>query len=60
MMKKISNVSTTLIVNLYECFHYDDKDIVNCQNSISRKYNSEKLLRVSRKISESINSEILH
>lgn len=60
MMKKISNVSTTLIVNLYECFHYDDNDTTNCQNSISKKYNSEKLLTISRKVSESINTEILH
>ena len=42
-MKKISNVSTTLIVNSYECFYYTDKqNVLSCQNIISKRYNSRK------------------
>ena len=61
MMKKISNVSTTLIVNSYECFYYtDSQNVMSCQNIISKRYNSKKLLAISRKISDAIETEILH
>jgi S-adenosylmethionine/arginine decarboxylase-like enzyme len=61
MIKKISNVSTTLIVNTYDCFYYsDEQDIASCQNKISKKYNSTDLLDISRKISQTIQTEILH
>ena len=61
MIKKISNVSTTLIVNTYESFYYgDNQDISDCEINISKKYNSEKLLKVSRNISKTIQTEILH
>ena len=61
MMKKISNVSTTLIVNSYECFYYtDSQNVLSCQNIISKIYNSKKLLAISRKISDAIETEILH
>ena len=60
-MKKISNVSTTLIVNSYECFYYTDKqNVLSCQNIISKRYNSKILLAISRKISDAIETEILH
>lgn len=61
MIKKISNVSTTLIVNTYESFYYgDNQDISDCEINISKKYNSENLLKVSRNISKTIQTEILH
>ena len=61
MIKKISNVSTTLIVNTYDGFYYsDDQDIASCQHKISKKYNSMDLLDISRKISQTIQTEILH
>ncbi len=45
MIKKISNVSTTLIVNTYECFYYgDNQDISDCEINISKKYNIETCL----------------
>jgi S-adenosylmethionine/arginine decarboxylase-like enzyme len=61
MIKKISNVSTTLIVNLYDSFYYsDDQGIASCQKQISKKYNSANLLDISRKISKTIQTDILH
>ena len=61
MIKKISNVSTTLIVNTYESFYYGDhQDISDCEINISKKYNLENLLKISRNISKTIQTEILH
>jgi len=61
MIKEISNVSNTLIVNIYECFYYgDNQSIVDCQHNISKKYNSKNLLSISRKISQTIKTEVLH
>ena len=39
MIKEISNVSNTLIVNIYECFYYgDNQSIIDCEQNISKKY----------------------
>ena len=60
-MKEISNVSNTLIVNIYECFYYaDNQNINHCEKNISKKYNSKNLLSISRKISKTIKTEVLH
>ena len=61
MIKKISNVSNTLIINIYECFYYgDNESIADCEKNISKKYNSRDLLSISRKISQTIKTEVLH
>ena len=49
MMKEISNVSNTLIINIYECFYYgDNQSITDCKQNISKKYNSKNLLSISK------------
>ena len=61
MIKELSNVSNTLILNIYECFYYsDNQSIVDCERSITKKYNSKNLLSISRKISQTIKTEVLH
>ena len=61
MIKKISNVSSTLIINSYEGFFYEDKNdkkIIN--EDISKKYSKQNLLSIIRNISKKIKTEILH
>lgn len=61
MLKKISNVSSTLIVNLYEGFYLPkigDTSVI--QEKISNKYNSNKLINIARDISKTIETEILN
>ena len=61
MKKKISNVSSTLIINTYEGFYYDDaKSLKKIQNQIKTKYDNEKLIKIARRISKTINTEILN
>ena len=61
MKKKISNVSSTLIINTYEGFYYYDiESLKKIQDQIKAKYDNKKLIKISRTISKTINTEILN
>ena len=61
MLKKISNVSSTLIVNSYEGFYFPDNNPnIVLEEKILEKYSSEKLTNIARRISKTIKTEILH
>jgi len=61
MLKKISNTSSTLIINLYEGFYLSNpKDTLAIQEKISKTYNGNNLINIARKISQTIKTEILH
>ncbi len=61
MLKKISNISSTLIINLYEGFYLSSlKDTSVIQEKISKIYNSNNLISIAREISKTIKTEILH
>ena len=61
MKKKISNVSSTLIINTYEGFYYDNaKNLENIQKHIKTKYDNKKLIKIAHEISKTINTEILN
>ena len=61
MLKKISNVSSTLIVNSYEGFYFpDNKPNIVLEEKILKKYSSQKLTNIARSISKTIKTEILH
>ena len=61
MLKKISNTSSTLIINSYEGFYLNNpKDTLAIQEKISKTYNSKNLMNIARKISQTIKTEILH
>ena len=61
MLKKIGNTSSTLIINLYEGFYLNNpRDTLATQEKISKKYNSNNLINIARKISQTIETEILH
>ena len=58
--KKISNLSTTLIVNSYECFPIQTKENQNISHKlITKKYDATELISLSRIISSSIGTEII-
>ena len=61
MLKQISNVSSTLIINSYEGFYAHDgnADLILKEN-IFNKYNAQKLTNIARCISKTIKTEILH
>jgi S-adenosylmethionine/arginine decarboxylase-like enzyme len=61
MLKQISNVSSTLIINSYEGFYARDgnADLILKEN-IFNKYNAQKLTNIARCISKTIKTEILH
>ena len=61
MLKQISNVSSTLIINSYEGFYANGgaADLV-LKDNIFNEYNAEKLTHISRCISKTIKTEILH
>jgi len=61
MLKKISNVSSTLIVNSYEGFYFPDNNPNTVlEEKILEKYSSKKLTNIARRISKTIKTEILH
>ena len=58
MIKEISNVSSTLIINTYEGFYCKDKSIVD--KIIFDKYSNKNLIYIIKKIVKEINAEILN
>ena len=61
MLKKISNVSSTLIVNCYEGFYFHDNNSrLELEQNILNKYDAHKLTKIARQISKTIKTEILH
>ena len=61
MLKKISNVSSTLIVNCYEGFYFHDNNFrFELEKNILNKYGAAKLTKIARQISKTIKTEILH
>ena len=61
MLKKISNVSSTLIVNCYEGFYFHDNNFrFELEKNILNKYGAGKLTKIARQISKTIKTEILH
>ena len=61
MLKQISNVSSTLIINSYEGFYANGStaDLV-LKDNIFNGYNAQKLTHIARCISKTIQTEILH
>ena len=57
--KKISNLSTTLIINSYECFPIQtDSNKSTSYNLIKEKYDATELISISRAISVLIGTEM--
>ena len=61
MIKKINNTSSTLIINAFEGFYYDNSFNINIAKAqLEEKYHLDKLLSIARKISKTIKTEIMN
>jgi len=60
-IKKVSNLSHTLIVNTYEGFYYKEKSSIQAAlQDLSNNYNASKLLVLARKSANVIDAQILN